>query len=81
MFCPQIFQGNYDQYIIARHKLAKHITARYFRVHPVTWYSWISMRVEFYGCIVGRYKSVSLEIQQNLNLTKSQGTREIGWLY
>ncbi|KAL9950565.1 hypothetical protein ACROYT_G043081 [Oculina patagonica] len=49
----KIFQGNYDQFIIVRHKLAKPITARYFRIHPVTWYSWISMRVEFYGCVVG----------------------------
>ncbi|XP_027046430.1 uncharacterized protein LOC113674157 [Pocillopora damicornis] len=50
----KIFQGNYDRYIIVRHKLARPITARFFRIHPVTWYGWISMRVEFYGCVVGK---------------------------
>ena len=54
LLCLQIFQGNYDRYIIVRHKLARPITARFFRIHPVTWYGWISMRVEFYGCVVGK---------------------------
>ena len=50
----QIFQANYDQFIPVRHRLATHITARYFKIHPVTWYGWVSMRAEFYGCVVGK---------------------------
>lgn len=30
------------------------IVAQYVRVLPVTWYNYISMRVDFYGCIPGK---------------------------
>lgn len=52
--CLQIFSGNYDRYIIVQHKFAKPLYGRYFRVYPVAWYSWIGMRVEFYGCVYGK---------------------------
>lgn len=29
------------------------LVGRYFKIHPVTWRSWISMRVELYGCVIG----------------------------
>ena len=29
------------------------LAGRYFKIHPVTWRSWISMRVELYGCVNG----------------------------
>ncbi|EDO48081.1 predicted protein, partial [Nematostella vectensis] len=50
----KIFQGNYDRYITVTHTFKRPLTGRYFRVHPVTWYSHISMRLEFYGCITGK---------------------------
>ena len=50
----QVFQANYDQFIPVYHRLATQISARYFKIHPVTWYGWISMRAEFYGCVVGK---------------------------
>ena len=34
------------------------IVAQYVRVLPVTWYSHISLRVDFYGCIPGKEKHV-----------------------
>ena len=54
VICWQVFRGNYDRYMIVRQRFARPVTARYFRIHPVTWRSWISMRVEFYGCIAGK---------------------------
>ncbi|KAK2554621.1 EGF-like repeat and discoidin I-like domain-containing protein 3, partial [Acropora cervicornis] len=48
----RVFQANYDQFIPVYHRLATQITARYFKIHPVAWYGWISMRAEFYGCVV-----------------------------
>ena len=30
------------------------IVSQYVRVLPVTWYNYISMRVDFYGCIPGK---------------------------
>ena len=50
----QIFRGNFDRYVVVTQRFARPVTARYFRIHPVTWRSWISMRVEFYGCVVGK---------------------------
>jgi len=29
------------------------LAGRYFKIHPVTWRSWIAMRVELYGCVIG----------------------------
>lgn len=54
-FLFQIFPANYDQHVIVRHRLRHPILGRYFRFHPITWYSWISMRVELYGCVVGEF--------------------------
>ena len=33
--------------------LEEPIIARFIRIHPVAWYSHISMRFEFYGCYSG----------------------------
>ena len=50
----QMFKGNYDRYIIVQHKFARPLYGRYFRVYPVSWYSYIGMRIEFYGCVYGK---------------------------
>ena len=50
----QMFKGNYDRYIVVQHKFARPLYGRYFRVYPVSWYSYIGMRVEFYGCVYGK---------------------------
>lgn len=55
MFISQIFPGNYDRHIVVTHRFIRPLAGRYFKVHPVTWRSWISMRVEFYGCVIGMY--------------------------
>ncbi|KAL9964015.1 hypothetical protein ACROYT_G027586 [Oculina patagonica] len=46
------FAGNTDQDTVVYHDLNPPITARYIRFRPVAWYSYISMRAEFYGCRV-----------------------------
>lgn len=51
----QIFPANYDRFIVVCNRLLRPVKARYFRIYPVTWRSWISMRVEFYGCIAGKF--------------------------
>ena len=51
----QLFRGNYDRYIVVTHTLNRPITARYIRVHPRAYRGWMSMRVEFYGCIIGQW--------------------------
>ena len=39
-------------------RFARVLHGKYFRVYPVSWYSWIGLRVEFYGCVYGK---ISLE--------------------
>ena len=53
-YLAQIFPGNYDRFMVVTNRFLRPIKARFFRIHPVTWRSWISMRVEFFGCIVGK---------------------------
>lgn len=69
----QIFPGNYDRFMVVTNRFLRPIKARYFRIHPVTWRSWISMRVEFFGCIVGKrlpYMEFSAAIGAESNLPK-----------
>ncbi|XP_028417633.1 uncharacterized protein LOC114542082, partial [Dendronephthya gigantea] len=46
----KIFIGNTDRNTIIKNVLSPAITARYVRIHPVTWQRHISMRMELYGC-------------------------------
>jgi len=49
----QEFDGNKDQNTVVTHVLSSPIHARFVRVHPKAWYRWISMRLEFIGCLTG----------------------------
>ena len=40
---------------MAKNSLQPTIVARYIRVHPKTWYSHISMRMELLGCPFGKF--------------------------
>ncbi|KAK3749728.1 hypothetical protein QZH41_014019, partial [Actinostola sp. cb2023] len=44
------FSANSDSNTVVAHLLKPAITARYIRVHPITWYMSISMRMELYEC-------------------------------
>ncbi|XP_028411632.1 contactin-associated protein like 5-3-like [Dendronephthya gigantea] len=46
----KVFKGNIDKNSIVHHHLMPPISARFIRVHPMAFYKYISMRVEFYGC-------------------------------
>lgn len=43
-----VFTGNSDRNTVVTNELNSPINARYIRIHPVTWYSHISMRIEIY---------------------------------
>ena len=49
----QVFDGNTDKDTVISHELNPPIEAAFIRFRPVTWHSWISMRVELYGCTQG----------------------------
>ena len=64
----QVFRGNYDRFVIITNKFSRPITARYIRIHPMTWKGYIAMRVEFYGCIVGNVFRYFIKKSKIMNL-------------
>jgi hypothetical protein len=46
----KIFTGNTNRNSIVKHALKPAIIARYIRVRIKTWYSYICIRMELYGC-------------------------------
>ena len=53
-FLPlQEYNANTDYSSVVVSTLDEPIIARYIRIHPIAWYSHISMRFEMYGCYSG----------------------------
>ena len=50
----QYFSGNHDRNTVRLHSFIPAIRGRYIRVHPWGWHAHISMRLEFYGCRIGK---------------------------
>ncbi|KAL9955603.1 hypothetical protein ACROYT_G036947 [Oculina patagonica] len=46
----KIFATNNDRNSIVKYDLIPPITAKYIRIIPESWYAYIALRVEFYGC-------------------------------
>ncbi|XP_078346319.1 LOW QUALITY PROTEIN: SCO-spondin-like [Oculina patagonica] len=47
------FNGNTDRFSVVSHKLENPLIARYIRINPISYYGWISLRADFYGCKSG----------------------------
>ena len=62
--CSQMFAGNSDRHFVVYHRFPKIVSAEFARFHPRTWQSWISARIEFFGC-PGEVASASNERQDN----------------
>ena len=50
----KIFQGNSERYFVVTHRFNRAFKARFVRIHPRRWRSYIAMRVELYGCRLGK---------------------------
>ena len=50
ILCPQIFVANVDIDTVVRNTLPYPVKTRYVRITEYHFKSWISFRVEFYGC-------------------------------
>ncbi|XP_028410605.1 von Willebrand factor-like [Dendronephthya gigantea] len=46
----KVFSANSDRNSVVRQEISPVVVARFIRIQPKTWHSYISMRVEFYGC-------------------------------
>ena len=53
----QVFTANSDRHTIVTNTFPKSIAASYIRIHPMTWYGWMSMRVDFIGCSIGKWSN------------------------
>ncbi|XP_078346809.1 EGF-like repeat and discoidin I-like domain-containing protein 3 [Oculina patagonica] len=57
----KIFDGNTDRDTIVRNKLQNPIITRYIRINPISYYGWISLRADFYGCYPGCKNPLGME--------------------
>lgn len=55
----QVFRGNFDRHTVVAYRFVPPFKAQFVRIHPKSWRSHISMRVEFYGCLAGMLVSQS----------------------
>lgn len=53
LFFLQLFRGNFDRHTVVAYRFVPPFKAQFVRIHPRSWRSRISMRVEFYGCLAG----------------------------
>ena len=56
----QIFAGNFDRKSIVAHEMLPPFYASLVKIHPVSYYGWMSMRVELFWCSVKVRKKSSL---------------------
>ena len=59
MFSLQIFAGNFDRNSIVVHEMLPPFYASMVKIHPVSYYGWMSMRVELFGCPIKVRKASS----------------------
>lgn len=53
----QTFPGNTDQNNVVTHELVPPIQAQYIRVIPESWHNFVSLRLEFYGCLASKHSA------------------------
>lgn len=51
LYYQQIFDGNVDGSSDAENTLEPPVVTRCLRIEAVTWYNWISLRLEAMGCL------------------------------
>ena len=49
----KVMTGNNDRNTVVKHDFKTPLVARYIRVKPKGWYSWVVVRLELYGCKKG----------------------------
>ena len=49
----QLLKGNTDKHTFAYSLIEPSIAAKYFRIEFYSWYTFIGLRMEFYGCVLG----------------------------
>ena len=50
----KIFEGNNDRHTVVSHFLIPRITAQFVRIYPYKYHEFGCLRVEYYGCAVGK---------------------------
>lgn len=64
-----------ERHLVVFHKFRPSLKARYVRIHPKSWYSYIAMRVELYGCRLGKSNMFIGSLQNTFAVKK--GNRKL----
>lgn len=56
----QVFNGNFDRHTVVSHLLVPRITAQFVRIYPYRYRQFGCLRVEYYGCAVGKPSQLSV---------------------
>ena len=56
----QVYDANSERNSVIVNTLIQPIEARFIRIYPETWYGYISMRTELYGCEIQSGRKVYL---------------------
>ncbi|XP_028395145.1 lactadherin-like [Dendronephthya gigantea] len=64
----KVFAGNYDKNSVVTNLLYPAINARYIRIHPVSWFNRISMRIEVICCYTGYWRPANKKQNQWLQV-------------
>ncbi|CAH3128096.1 unnamed protein product, partial [Pocillopora meandrina] len=74
----KVFNGNADQNTVVTHVLLQPITARYVQIKPKSWNEHISMRAEFYGCVLSdRYQVLGRNVHMDYVQEHLRTKREV----
>ena len=73
----QVFTANSDGGTVVSHKLSPRISTRYVRFSVLSWYGYICMRVELYGCANESWPFPENFNQGIIEKTAGQGLAEI----
>ncbi|XP_066026371.1 uncharacterized protein [Pocillopora verrucosa] len=76
----KVFTGNADQNTVVTHVLLQPITARYVQIKPKSWNEHISMRAEFYGCVLSdRYQVLGRNVHMDYVQEHLRTKREVAF--
>ncbi|KAK3717080.1 hypothetical protein QZH41_009449, partial [Actinostola sp. cb2023] len=70
------FSGNRDRNTIARNTVSPPIEGRYIRLHPKAWIKHISMRLEFYGCLMACKVDIGILMDESGSVNAEDWKRE-----
>ena len=70
-----------ERHLVVMHEFRPSLKTKFIRIHPKTWYSYIAMRVELYGCRLGEFLSSFFVLKSDLKIYKVEVNEIVGFNY